>query len=107
MTQPKNNITELRDILFDTLRGLKNKENPIDINHAQAVSEVAQTIINSAKLEIDYCRVTGETSATGFIPAEAGGNRPMLPPAQGQETEQPDRPQQVMGGNSYIHLTKR
>ncbi|AKH38447.1 MULTISPECIES: hypothetical protein [Nitrosomonas] len=42
----QNNITELR--------GLKDKS--IDIKHAKAISDTAQVIINSAKIEADYAK---------------------------------------------------
>lgn len=54
-----NDITALRARLFDTLDALQDKESPMDIERAKAISEVAQTIINSAKVEVDYARVTG------------------------------------------------
>jgi hypothetical protein len=62
-----NDIAELRSHLFDTLRGLRSKDAPMDIDRARAVSEVAKTIIDSAKVEVDYLRTTGETVGTGFI----------------------------------------
>lgn len=70
-----NDITELRSHLFDTLKGLKDKS--IDIETAKAISEVAKQITDSAKVEVDYARVTG-AEITGFItpekkPAEIGG----------------------------------
>lgn len=69
-----NDITELRSHLFDALRGLKDKDAPMDIDRARAVSEVAKTLIESAKVECDYLRITGETQGTGFISAESTGN---------------------------------
>lgn len=72
-----NDINALRDALFDTLRGLQNKQTPLDIERAKAINETAQTIINSAKVEVDFCRTTGEVSTSGFLavalPAPAGG----------------------------------
>ena len=61
----ENNITELRDILFETLRGLKNKT--VDTEQAKAINDTAQVIINSAKLEVDYVRHTGAIPATNFL----------------------------------------
>lgn len=52
-------IADLRVHLFAALRGLTNRENPMDIERARAVSDMAQTIINSAKVEVDYLRVSG------------------------------------------------
>ena len=54
-----NDINELRKHLFETLAALKDKDNPMDIDRAKAVSEVSQTII-SAKLEVEYAKTTGE-----------------------------------------------
>lgn len=65
-----NDINELRTHLFDTLRGLRSKDDPMDIDRAKSVSEVAKTLIESAKVEVDYLRVTGESKGTGFIAIE-------------------------------------
>ncbi|CAB3730387.1 hypothetical protein [Paraburkholderia rhynchosiae] len=59
-------IDELRTHLFATLEALNDKENPMDIERAKAVAEVAQVIINSAKVEVDHLKVTGG-KGTGFI----------------------------------------
>jgi hypothetical protein len=47
-----NDIEELRSVLFDTLRQVSSKEKPMDIDRAKAICGVAQTIINSATLEV-------------------------------------------------------
>lgn len=60
-------ITELRRELFDTLKALRDKDNPMDLERAKAISGVAQTIINSAKVECDYLRATEQSQGTGFI----------------------------------------
>jgi hypothetical protein len=62
-----NTLEDLRSHLFDTLRGLKNKEEPLEIERAKAISDVAQTIINSARAEIDYVKVTGTKINSQFI----------------------------------------
>ena len=67
-TTPVNDITALRATLFETLRGLSDKEKPLEIDRAKAINEVAQTIINSAKVEVDALKVIGGTGS-GFIPA--------------------------------------
>jgi hypothetical protein len=74
-------INDLREHLFATLEGLRNKENPLDIERAKAVSEVAQTIINTAKVEVDHMKVSGEMYGTGFI-ASAALAAPTSPPDQ-------------------------
>lgn len=60
-------ISDLRDHLFATIEGLRDKENPLAIDRAKAVAEVAQTIINSAKVEVEHMKVSGEIDGTGFI----------------------------------------
>ena len=68
-----NDINELRGHLFDTLRGLKDKDKPLEIERARAVSDVAQTIINTVKVEVDFVKATG-AKGSGFIPAPADTN---------------------------------
>jgi len=60
-----NNIEELRSILFDTIREVKRGE--IDLDKAKAIENLSQTIINSAKVEVDYMRVTDKTTGTAFL----------------------------------------
>jgi hypothetical protein len=52
-----NDINTLRAHLFDCLAGLKDGSVPLE--RAKAVSEVAQTIINSAKVEVECAKATG------------------------------------------------
>lgn len=68
MSTSTNDITELRGHLFDVLRGLKDKNNPLDIERARAVADVAQTVINSAKVEVDFIKATGNPGNSNFIP---------------------------------------
>lgn len=68
--QDKHDVNALREVLFDTLNQLKDKDKSMEIERAKAISDIAQTIINSAKVEIEHQKVTGATSTTGFIPQE-------------------------------------
>lgn len=70
-SENRNDSTELRAILFDTLRGLKN--NTTKIEDAQAIREMAQVIINGAKVEVDYAKVVGGAVASGFLPGPDNG----------------------------------
>lgn len=63
-------IADLRAELFATLRGLTDKTNPMEIERAKAVSDIAQTIINSAKVEVEHMKVAGG-KGSGFIPEPA------------------------------------
>lgn len=73
----KNKIEDLRNHLFSTIEGLLDPDKPLEIERARAVSDVAQTIINSAKVEVDFLRATGSQKDTGFI----SNQKPELPSA--------------------------
>lgn len=64
----KNKIEDLRNHLFATLEALQDDEQPMDLDRAKSIADVAQTIINSAKVEVDFIKTTGQTTGTGFIP---------------------------------------
>lgn len=59
-----NDISELRAHLFETLRVLK--DGSVDIEHAKAIKQVADSIIDTAKVEVDYIQATG-ADGTGFM----------------------------------------
>ena len=70
-------ITDLRASLFKALDDLSDKTaSPETIARARAASDVAQTIINTVKVEIDYIRATGAKAGTGFM---GGSGAPALP----------------------------
>lgn len=68
MSTRNNDITELRSHLFDTIRELR--QPGADIERAKAIAELAQTVINSAKVEVEHIKLTGG-SGSGFIPDTA------------------------------------
>jgi hypothetical protein len=62
-----NTINDLRTHLFDALKGLK--DGSMDIEKAKAMSDLAQVIVNSAKVEVDYAKATG-SKGSGFLEKE-------------------------------------
>ena len=64
-----SDINTLRSILFDTLRGLQDEENPMEIDRAKAVVEVSQALINAAKVEIDFIKQTSARAESSFFNA--------------------------------------
>lgn len=60
-------IETLRDHLFATLAALRDKENPMDVDRAKAIADVAGRVIETAKVEVQYMDVSGATGS-GFIP---------------------------------------
>jgi hypothetical protein len=71
---PKNKIDDLRNHLFETMEKLLDADDPMDIQRAEAVAKVAQVVVNTAKVEVDFLRHTGH-GGSGFI-----GNGQQLPP---------------------------
>lgn len=94
-----NDINELRTVLFDTLRKLSDKDNPMDPERARAINETAQVIINSAKVEVDHLRVAGG-AGTGFI-TQALPNGGSSNTATGTKTVTP-----IAGGAVIQHRMK-
>lgn len=77
----KNKIEDLRNHLFATIEGLLDTEKPMELERAKMVAEVAQVMVNSAKVEVEFLRATDSVRGTGFIPDEArliGGDRAPL-----------------------------
>ena len=66
--------------MFATLEDLRDKEKPMEISRAKAIANVAAAIVNSAKVENEYMRLTGG-QGSGFIPAPAIENKPGTPAA--------------------------
>lgn len=64
----KNGIEDLRNHLFATLEALQDKEQPMDLDRARTIAEVAKTVIDAAKAENDFMKITG-SHGSGFIPA--------------------------------------
>lgn len=53
----KNRLQDARDHLFATLEGLLDEDKPMELDRARAVADVAQVIVNSAKVEVQAMRV--------------------------------------------------
>lgn len=78
---PKNKIDDLRNHLFETLEALKDEEKPMDLARARTIADVARTIIESAKVEVEFLQVTGALKSTDFLPTDTDV---VLPPARTQ-----------------------
>jgi hypothetical protein len=72
-----DNLTALRTELFATLRGLREKT--IDIDTARAVNEVAKTLVDTAKVEVDFVRATGGEASQFMAPPAIEGNTAAMP----------------------------
>ena len=61
-------INAVRQALLDTLADLRNKAEPMDIERAKAVATVASVLVDTAKVENDYLKITGQ-DRSNFIEA--------------------------------------
>lgn len=62
----KNKLSHLRDHLFESIEMLKSGE--MDIDKAQAINGLAQTLVASAKVEVDYIsKIGGLNDHSDFI----------------------------------------
>ena len=83
----KNKITDLRNHLFETIEALKDAEKPMDIERAKAIADVAQVIVNSAKVEVDFLKMMDANTGTGFIELnESAPNAGMPRLVKGRDT---------------------
>lgn len=63
----KNKIDDLRNHLFAALEALADTEHPMELERAKAISDVAQTVINSAKVEVDLLKAVGGQPEGAFF----------------------------------------
>lgn len=60
--------------MFQTMEQLLDEDNPMDIERAEAVGKVAQVVVNSAKVEVDFLKQTGH-GGTAFLTDSTVGPR--------------------------------
>lgn len=70
-----NDISALREHLFAALQGVKDKT--LDLDQARAINELGKTLVDTAKVEVDYLKVTGGGESQ-FIDTAVGDDN--LPP---------------------------
>jgi hypothetical protein len=79
-----NTIEDVRTELMQTLRDLRNRNNPMDIDRARAVAQVAGVLVDSAKVEVAYLQTTGQRGSS-FM----GHQSPALPNASKADPASP------------------
>lgn len=82
----KNTMDDLRNHLFETIEALRDEDKPMDIDRAKAICGAAEKLIDTAKVEIQFLDITGQTKASGFLTSA----KPALPhygSSQGETTQ--------------------
>lgn len=81
-----NHISTLRRHLLEQVRALRaagtTEDMQREVERSKAVAELAQAVVNTAKVEVDYLKLTNQTS-TPFL--EVPPDQPYLPGASGAE----------------------
>lgn len=68
-------LSDLRAALFDTLEKVKSGE--LDLDKARAINDIGKTLIDSAKVEVQYIEAVGGTAESAFIaPPEENSQLP-------------------------------
>lgn len=96
----KNKIDDLRNHLFETLEELKDKEKPMELDRARAIADVAKVLVASAKVEVDFLKVTGALRSTDFLPAEDVGTSGKLFGRNAEGAAEPTRPRPKLAAGS-------
>lgn len=78
-------LEDLRETLFDAIDGVKG--GTLAVDKARAINDLGQAIINSAKVEVDYLRVSAEKRSRFLGPAA-----PALPAPGGEGAPPPPAP---------------
>ena len=62
------NLNDLRTALFDTLEKVKSGE--LELEKARAINDIGKTLIDSAKVEVQYLEAIGGAGESTFIAPE-------------------------------------
>lgn len=65
-------IDQVRSALLDTLSALRNTTNPIDLDRVKAMVAVSNTLVDTARVENDYLKLTGQ-SRSAFLADKSDG----------------------------------
>ena len=71
-----HNIADLRKKLFETLAAVKS--GTLELDRARLVNEIGKTLIDSAKVEVDFIRAT-DGSGSEFLGNAAKEEAPLKP----------------------------
>lgn len=75
MAHKSPHIDAVRQSLLDTLADLRNKEAPMDIERAKAVAQVASVLVDTAKVENEYLKITNQDRSNFLETPDTGLER--------------------------------
>lgn len=70
-TTTTKTIDDLRDMLFATLQAVR--DGTMDLDKARAVNEIGKTLVDTARVEVDYLKSSGG-GESAFISSAVGSD---------------------------------
>jgi len=61
-------ISQLQQHLLDTLKDLRDRTHPMEPDRARAVAQVAGVLVDSARVMVEFAKVTGNYDANFVAP---------------------------------------
>lgn len=58
-------IKDVRGTLYEAMRAVR--AGTLDVERAKQIADLGRVLVDTAKAEVDYLRVTGESAHTGFV----------------------------------------
>lgn len=71
-------ISAVRAELIATLADLRCRDNPMDPSRAKAIAQIGSVLVDSARVENEFLKLTGGTDSAFFL-AEEDEDEPELP----------------------------
>lgn len=88
MNEQSKTIDDLRTALFSALEGVR--AGTLDLDKARAMNEIGKTIVESAKVEVQYLEATGGGESTFISSAIGAANVPKGLPNGTRTVPQPE-----------------
>lgn len=63
-----NDITALREHLFNALQGVKDKT--LELDQARVINEIGKTLVDTAKVEVEFLKATNGDESKFIKPPE-------------------------------------
>lgn len=81
-TTTSPHIDQVRTALLATLADLRDRETPMDLDRAKTVATVASVLVDTARVENEYLKITGQTHGA-FLDQPATSTTVPTGPANG------------------------
>ena len=84
----RTHIDEVRAALMGTLNDLRDRDKPMDVDRARAIAQVATVLVDTARVENDYLKITGQDRSQ-FLEAPDKDDVAVIPRIDGPAAHNP------------------